>query len=163
MSQHTATMPGMAAQELWDALGRARTEQTPCALSRVEDALFRHYLPMAWQMARAHAPGWLHKSCGIAHGSTGTPGRPSPTSWTGMTSSPPRPGAAPPHPGHPRPVGHPPGPRPDPEPVPPSSGLRRDTAAPRGPPTEAAMHPPDGSFARQAPLGMLAEFRADAP
>ncbi|HEY5877984.1 MAG TPA: hypothetical protein VIU11_03685, partial [Nakamurella sp.] len=59
MSNDTTTVPGVGApgaQKLWDALDRARSEQAPCALSRVEDALFRHYLPMAWQMARAHAP-----------------------------------------------------------------------------------------------------------
>ena len=59
MSERVATAPGVVdqgAQELWDALGRARAESAPCTLSRVEDALFRHYLPIALAMALAHAP-----------------------------------------------------------------------------------------------------------
>ena len=59
MSDATATVPGVVdqgAQELWDALGRARAEPAACTPWRVEDALFRHYLPMALAMALAHAP-----------------------------------------------------------------------------------------------------------
>lgn len=42
------------AQEMWDALRRARAEQTPRTLAQLEDALFRHYLPMARTMAIDH-------------------------------------------------------------------------------------------------------------
>jgi hypothetical protein len=59
MSDDTTTAPGVVdqgTQELWDALSRARVEPAPCTLSRVEDALFRHYLPIALAMAAAHAP-----------------------------------------------------------------------------------------------------------
>jgi hypothetical protein len=42
------------ALELWDALDRARAGEAPRQLARVEDALFRHYLPMARAVALAH-------------------------------------------------------------------------------------------------------------
>ena len=57
MSNETVTTwARTGAQGLWDALARARAEQTPRTLAHVEDALFRHYLPMARAMARAHSP-----------------------------------------------------------------------------------------------------------
>jgi DNA-directed RNA polymerase specialized sigma subunit len=43
-------------QQIWDALRRARAEQRPLTLAHVEDALFRHYLPMARSIARGHTP-----------------------------------------------------------------------------------------------------------
>jgi hypothetical protein len=45
-----------SAQRLWDALRDARAEQRPLTLAQVEDALFRHYLPMARSIARGRAP-----------------------------------------------------------------------------------------------------------
>ena len=56
MNRDTVTgTPGAGvAQEMWDALRRARAEQQPRTLAHVEDALFRHYLPMARTMAIAH-------------------------------------------------------------------------------------------------------------
>ena len=58
MSNDTATgrtgMDTPVAQELWDALDRARADPAPRQLARVEDALFRHYLPMAQAVAQAH-------------------------------------------------------------------------------------------------------------
>jgi hypothetical protein len=44
------------ADELWEALDRARTGSQPRTLAQVEDALFRYYLPMARSIAARHAP-----------------------------------------------------------------------------------------------------------
>jgi hypothetical protein len=44
------------ADQLWAALHQARTDIRPRTLAHVEDALFRHYLPMARSMAAEHAP-----------------------------------------------------------------------------------------------------------
>lgn len=43
-----------SADQLWEALDQARS-RTPQTLSHVEDALFRHYLPVAREMAAVHA------------------------------------------------------------------------------------------------------------
>jgi DNA-directed RNA polymerase specialized sigma subunit len=45
-----------SAQQMWEALRHARVEQKPRTLAHLEDALFRHYLPMARSMARSYAP-----------------------------------------------------------------------------------------------------------
>lgn len=47
-------------QRLWDTLHRARLDQDAAARARAEDAVFRHYLPLARELARratAHGSG----------------------------------------------------------------------------------------------------------
>jgi hypothetical protein len=46
-----------AAEELWDALTRARAEYAPQLLAAAEDAVFRLYLPLAKTLSSAVAPG----------------------------------------------------------------------------------------------------------
>ena len=48
-----------AAEELWDALARARAEYAPQLLAATEDAVVRFYLPLARTLASAVAPRGL--------------------------------------------------------------------------------------------------------
>src|SRR5664280_461965 len=48
-----------AAEELWDALARARAEYAPQLLAATEDAVVRFYLPLARTIASAVAPRGL--------------------------------------------------------------------------------------------------------
>ena len=45
-----------SAQELWDALTRARAEYAPLVLAAAEEAVFRFYLPLAKTLASTVAP-----------------------------------------------------------------------------------------------------------
>ena len=45
-----------SAQELWDALTRARAEYAPLVLAAAEEAVFRFYLPLAQTLASTVAP-----------------------------------------------------------------------------------------------------------
>ena len=50
-----------SAQELWDALTRARAEYAPLVLAAAEEAVFRFYLPLAQTLASAVAPRRLDR------------------------------------------------------------------------------------------------------
>ncbi len=44
-----------AGQRLWNALHRARRGHPPAVRARAEDALFRHYLPVARELTERHS------------------------------------------------------------------------------------------------------------
>ena len=50
-----------AAEELWDALARARAEYAPMVLAAAEEAVVRFYLPLAQTLASAVAPRWVDR------------------------------------------------------------------------------------------------------
>jgi DNA-directed RNA polymerase specialized sigma subunit len=60
--------PPATDQALWDALHRATRDQLAIERARAEDALFRHYLPLAGAVVRSRTTGGSGIDSGIDNG-----------------------------------------------------------------------------------------------